>query len=123
MSTYFTKDHEWLKVEGDVATVGITDFAQNQLGDVVYVELPENGKSVSQDDEVAVVESVKAASEVYAPVDGEIVEGNELLVDEPAKVNEAPEGAAWFFKIKLSNAAQLKDLMSEADYKAFVATL
>ncbi len=82
MSTYFTKDHEWLKVEGDVATVGITDFAQNQLGDVVYVELPENGKSVSQDDEVAVVESVKAASEVYAPVDGEIVEGNELLVDE-----------------------------------------
>ncbi len=123
MSTYFTKDHEWLKVEGDVATVGITDFAQNQLGDVVYVELPENGKSVSQDDEVAVVESVKAASEVFAPVDGEIVEGNELLVDEPAKVNEEPEGAAWFFKIKLGNADQLKALMSEADYKAFVETL
>ncbi|GHB21845.1 glycine cleavage system H protein [Pseudovibrio japonicus] len=123
MSTYFTKDHEWLKVEGDVATVGITDFAQNQLGDVVYVELPENGKSVSQDDEVAVVESVKAASEVYAPVDGEIVEGNELLVDEPAKVNEEAEGAAWFFKIKLGNASQLEGLMSEADYKAFVETL
>ncbi|KZL14067.1 glycine cleavage system protein GcvH [Pseudovibrio ascidiaceicola] len=123
MSTYFTKDHEWLKVEGDVATVGITEFAQSQLGDVVFVELPENGKNVDQDDEVAVVESVKAASEVYAPLDGEIVEGNELLVDEPAKVNEDPEGAAWFFKMKLGNAAQLEALMSEADYKAFVETL
>ncbi|MFS8180383.1 glycine cleavage system protein GcvH [Pseudovibrio denitrificans] len=123
MSTYFTKDHEWLKVEGDVATVGITEFAQSQLGDVVFVELPENGKTVAQDDEVAVVESVKAASEVYAPLDGEITEGNELLVDEPAKVNEDPEGAAWFFKIKLGNAAQLEALMSEADYKAFVETL
>ena len=123
MSTYFTKDHEWLKVEGDVATVGITEFAQNQLGDVVYVELPENGKTVAQDDEVAVVESVKAASEVYAPLDGEIVEGNELLVDEPAKVNEDPEGAAWFFKMKLGNTAQLEALMSDADYKAFVETL
>ncbi|KZL18776.1 Glycine cleavage system H protein [Pseudovibrio axinellae] len=123
MSTYFTKDHEWLLVEGDVATVGITDFAQSQLGDVVYVELPESGKNVAQNDEVAVVESVKAASEVYAPVDGEIVEGNELLVDEPAKVNEEPEGAAWFFKIKLGNTTQLEELMSEADYKAFVETL
>ncbi|AEV36088.1 Glycine cleavage H-protein, subgroup [Pseudovibrio sp. FO-BEG1] len=123
MSTYFTKDHEWLKVEGDVATVGITEFAQSQLGDVVFVELPENGKTVAQDDEVAVVESVKAASEVYAPLDGEITEGNELLVDEPAKVNEDPEGAAWFFKMKLGNAAQLEALMSEADYKAFVETL
>ncbi|KZK85178.1 Glycine cleavage system H protein [Pseudovibrio sp. W64] len=123
MSTYFTKDHEWLKVEGDVVTVGITEFAQSQLGDVVFVELPENGKTVDQDDEVAVVESVKAASEVYAPLDGEIVEGNELLVDEPAKVNEDPEGAAWFFKMKLGNAAQLEALMSEADYKAFVETL
>ncbi len=123
MSTYFTKDHEWLKVEGDVVTVGITEFAQRQLGDVVFVELPENGKNVDQDDEVAVVESVKAASEVYAPLDGEIVEGNELLVDEPAKVNEDPEGTAWFFKMKLGNAAQLEALMSEADYKAFVETL
>ncbi len=123
MSTYFTKDHEWLKIEGDIATVGITDFAQNQLGDVVYVELPESGKTVAQEDEVAVVESVKAASEVYAPIDGEIVEGNELLVDEPAKVNEAAESDAWFFKMKLGNAAQLEELMSEADYKAFVETL
>lgn len=123
MSTFFTKDHEWLKVEGDVATVGITDYAQAQLGDVVYVELPENGKTLAQGDEAAVVESVKAASEVYAPVDGEIVEGNEVLVDEPAKVNEEPEAGAWFFKIKLSNTSQLDELMSEADYKTFVDEL
>lgn len=123
MSTFFTKDHEWLKVEGDVATVGITDYAQAQLGDVVYVELPENGKTLAQGDEAAVVESVKAASEVYAPVDGEIVEGNEVLVDEPAKVNEEPEAGAWFFRIKLSNTTQLDELMNEADYKTFVDEL
>ncbi|WP_068080896.1 glycine cleavage system protein GcvH [Polycladidibacter stylochi] len=123
MSTYFTNDHEWIKVEGDIATVGITDYAQAQLGDVVFVELPETGKTLAKGDEAAVVESVKAASEVYAPLDGEIVEGNEVLVDEPAKVNDEPEGDAWFFKLKLNNKAQLDDLMNADDYKAFVDSL
>ncbi|MDD7911281.1 MULTISPECIES: glycine cleavage system protein GcvH [Pseudovibrio] len=123
MSTYFSEDHEWLKVEGDVATVGITDYAQAQLGDVVFVELPENGKTLSKGDEAAVVESVKAASEVYVPVDGEVVEGNEALVEEPGKVNEDPENSAWFFKIKLSDKGQLEGLMDEAAYKAYVETL
>lgn len=120
MSTYYSEDHEWISVDGDVATVGITDYAQSQLGDVVYVELPEAGKTLSKGDEAAVVESVKAASEVYAPVDGEVVEANAALVDEPAKVNEDPQGAAWFIKIKLANASQLDDLMDEAGYKAYV---
>ncbi|MXN66096.1 glycine cleavage system protein GcvH [Stappia sp. GBMRC 2046] len=120
MSTYYSEDHEWISVDGDVATVGITDYAQSQLGDVVFVELPEAGKNLSKGDEAAVVESVKAASEVYAPVDGEVVEANAALVDEPAKVNEDPQGAAWFIKIKLSNASQLEELMDEAAYKAYV---
>ena len=94
MTTYYSKDHEWIAVDGDKATIGITTYAQEQLGDVVYVELPEAGKALSQGDEAAVVESVKAASEVYAPIDGEVVEANDALVDEPAKVNEDPEGAA-----------------------------
>ncbi|WP_068318535.1 glycine cleavage system protein GcvH [Polycladidibacter hongkongensis] len=123
MSTYFTNDHEWIQVEGDTATVGITDYAQAQLGDVVFVELPETGKTLAKGDEAAVVESVKAASEVYAPLDGEIIEGNEVLVDEPAKVNEEPEAGAWFFKMKLANTAQLEELMSADDYKAFVDSL
>lgn len=123
MTTYFSKDHEWIAVEGDVATVGITKYAQEQLGDVVFVELPEAGKALSQGDEAAVVESVKAASEVYAPIDGEVVEANEVLADEPAKVNEDPEGGAWFIKMKVANAGQLSDLMDEAAYKAFVDTL
>ncbi|MBS8261353.1 glycine cleavage system protein GcvH [Roseibium polysiphoniae] len=123
MTTYFSKDHEWIAVEGDVATVGITKYAQEQLGDVVFVELPESGKALSQGDEAAVVESVKAASEVYAPIDGEVVEANEVLADEPAKVNEDPEGGAWFIKMKVANADQLSDLMDEAAYKAFVDTL
>ncbi|NVK36084.1 MAG: glycine cleavage system protein GcvH [Rhodobacteraceae bacterium] len=123
MTVYYSKDHEWISVEGDVATVGITSYAQEQLGDVVYVELPDAGKTVAQGDEAAVVESVKAASEVYAPLDGEIVEANEALADAPAQVNEDPEGAAWFVKIKLSNTDQLSELMDEAAYKAFVETL
>ncbi|MBD8877999.1 glycine cleavage system protein GcvH [Roseibium polysiphoniae] len=123
MTTYFSKDHEWIAVEGDVATVGITKYAQEQLGDVVFVELPEAGKALSQGDEAAVVESVKAASEVYAPIDGEVVEANEVLAEEPAKVNEDPEGGAWFIKMKVANADQLSDLMDEAAYKAFVDTL
>ena len=123
MTTYYSRDHEWIAVEGDIATVGITNYAQEQLGDVVFVELPDTGKTVSQGDEAAVVESVKAASEVYAPLDGEIVETNGVLADEPAKVNEDPEGAAWFVKMKLSNPDQLSELMDEAGYKAFIAEL
>lgn len=123
MSTRYTEDHEWITVEGDVATVGITDYAQQQLGDVVFVELPEVGRKVSKGDEAAVVESVKAASEVYAPLDGEIVEANSALADEPGKVNEDPEGAAWFVKIRLSDTSQLDSLMDEAAYKAHVEGL
>ena len=123
MSTRYTEDHEWITVEGDVATVGITTYAQEQLGDVVFVELPEVGRKVSKGDEAAVVESVKAASEVYAPLDGEIVEANGVLADEPGKVNEDPEGAAWFVKIKMSDAGQLDGLMDEAAYKAHLEGL
>lgn len=123
MSTHYTEDHEWISVDGDVATVGITDYAQSQLGDVVYVELPEAGKKLAKGDEAAVVESVKAASEVYAPVDCEVVEANGALVDEPAKVNEDAEGAAWFIKVRLSDVSQLDGLMDEAAYKAYVEGL
>ena len=123
MTTYYSKDHEWITVNGDVATVGITQYAQEQLGDVVYVELPESGKALSQGDEAAVVESVKAASEVYAPIDGEVVEANDILSDEPAKVNEDPEGSAWFLKMTVGNAGQLSDLMDAQAYKDYVETL
>jgi len=123
MTTYYSKDHEWISVDGDIATIGITAYAQEQLGDVVYVELPETGKTLAQGDEAAVVESVKAASEVYAPIDGEVVEANDALADEPAKVNEDPQGAAWFLKLKVGNAGQLSELMDEAGYKAYVETL
>ena len=101
MTTYYTNEHEWISVDGDVGTVGITKFAAEKLGDVVFVELPDAGKQVKKDADMAVVESVKAASDVYAPVTGSIVEGNSAIVDEPAKVNEDPEGAGWFVKIKL----------------------
>jgi glycine cleavage system H protein len=117
---YYTKDHEWIKVEGDVGAVGVTDHAQSQLGDIVFVELPEKGREVKQGDEAAVVESVKAASEVYAPVSGEVVEANEELTDEPATVNEDAEGKGWFMKIKLSNAAELDELMDRQAYEKFV---
>ncbi|WP_417693446.1 glycine cleavage system protein GcvH [Roseibium sp.] len=123
MTTYYTKDHEWIAVEGDIATVGVTDYAQSQLGDVVFVELPEAGKTLTQGDEAAVVESVKAASEVYAPIDGDVAEANDALADEPAKVNEDPEGAAWFIKLTITNKDQLSDLMDEAAYKSYVAGL
>lgn len=116
----YSDDHEWVRVEGDVGTVGITNFAKEQLGDVVYIEVPEVGTSVEKGGEVAVVESVKAASELYAPIDGEVVESNEGLADDPAPVNDDPEGEGWFFKIKIANAGQLDDLMDEAAYKAFV---
>lgn len=119
----FSKDHEWVRVEGDVATIGVTDYAQSQLGDVVFVELPPVGKDLAQHGEAAVVESVKAASEVYAPVSGKVVEVNGALVDAPDMVNGDPTGAGWFLKIKLSNPAELDDLMDQAGYDAFIAGL
>jgi glycine cleavage system H protein len=122
MTTYYTNEHEWIKVDGDVGTVGITKFAAEKLGDVVFVELPDAGKAVKKDADMAVVESVKAASDVYAPVTGEVVEGNAAIVDEPAKVNEDPEGAGWFVKIKLADKGQLSGLMDKAAYDAFCAT-
>lgn len=116
----FSKEHEWIRVEGDVATIGITHHAAEQLGDLVFVELPDVGKTVAPGDEAAVVESVKAASEVYAPVSGEVIEVNSVLADEPGKVNEAPEGDGWFMKLKLSDTSELEGLMDEAAYQAFV---
>ncbi len=121
MSTYYSEDHEWITVEGDIATIGITDYAQSQLGDVVFVELPEVGASMSQGDEAAVVESVKAASEVYAPIDGEVTEVNEGLEADPSKVNSDAEGDAWFIKMKVGDASQLDGLMDADAYKAFLA--
>lgn len=119
----YTSDHEWIRLEGDVATVGISNYAQEQLGDVVYVELPEVGKAVSKGSEAAVVESVKAASEVYAPLSGEIVEVNAVLGDAPGQINEDAEGNGWFMKIKLSDPGELDDLMDADDYATFVGSL
>ena len=116
----FTEEHEWLLEEGDLIVVGITEHAAEQLGDVVFVELPEIDTEVSKDDEVCVIESVKAASDILAPIDGEIVEVNEALVDEPGKVNEDPLGDAWFFKMKAADASQMDDMMDEAAYKDFI---
>jgi glycine cleavage system H protein len=116
----FSKDHEWVLMEGDIATVGITDFAQGQLGDVVFVDLPMVGDTVTKDTEAAVVESVKAASEVFAPLSGEVVEVNGAITDDPAKVNQDAEGAAWFFKMRLSDPAELEDLMDADAYAALV---
>lgn len=123
MTRYFTKEHEWIEVEGSSATVGITDYAQSQLGDVVFVEVPTPGTQVKAGGEAAVVESVKAASDVYAPVSGEVTEGNAALTDQPDLVNTAPEGDGWFFKLTLSNPAELEGLMDEAAYRDFVAGL
>ncbi len=124
MSTVkFTEDHEWVLVEGDVATIGISNYAQEQLGDVVFVELPEVGKELAKGDEAAVVESVKAASEVYAPITGEVVEINGVLDETPAKVNEDAQGDGWFVKVKLSDAGELEELMDEAAYNTFTAGL
>ena len=121
MTVKYSEDHEWIKVEGDIATVGITQHAQDALGDVVFVELPEVGKTYAQKDTAGVVESVKAAADVYMPVSGEIVEINLALADEPSLANSDPMGAGWFFKVKLSDASQLDALMDEAAYKAFAA--
>jgi glycine cleavage system H protein len=119
----FTKEHEWIRRDGDLATVGITDYAQNQLGDVVYVELPEIGRHIAKGAEAAVVESVKAASEVYAPVSGEVVAVNDTIAGEPARVNADPMGEGWFLKLRLDDPAELDTLMDEEDYRRFVEGL
>ena len=117
----FSKEHEWLKVEGDVATVGITKHATEMLGDIVFVEVPESGKSIDKDGQAAVVESTKAASDVYSPISGEVIEGNKLIVETPESVDSDPEGASWFFKIKIKDKSELETLMSKAEYDKFVA--
>jgi glycine cleavage system H protein len=120
MTRYFTEDHEWIDVAGDVATVGITSYAQEQLGDIVFAEVPASGSALKKGGDAAVVESVKAASDVYAPVSGTVIEGNGALEGDPALVNTDPEGDGWFFKLKLSDPSELESLMDEAAYKAFV---
>ncbi|MES2001523.1 MAG: glycine cleavage system protein GcvH [Pseudomonadota bacterium] len=123
MSLYFTKDHEWVNVDGDHATVGISDHAQQALGDIVFAEVPDAGRRVSKGDEAAVVESVKAASDVYAPVSGEVTEGNSALGDDPSLINRDPEGDGWFFKLKLADPGELGGLMDEAAYREWCKTL
>jgi glycine cleavage system H protein len=123
MSRYYTEDHEWVEVDGDTGTVGISDYAQGQLGDIVFVEVPDEGKTVGKGDDVAVVESVKAASDVYSPVSGTVIEGNAALADTPELVNEDPEGDGWFFKLTLSDPSELESLMNESAYAEFVSKL
>jgi glycine cleavage system H protein len=123
MTTRYTKDHEWIRLDGDVATVGISEHAQNALGDIVYVELPEVGRQVEKGGEAAVVESVKAASDVYSPVAGQVVAINDQLDGAPATINEDAEGKGWFFRLKLADANQVNDLMTAEQYKEYLATL
>jgi glycine cleavage system H protein len=123
MSIRFTKDHEWIKVDGTIGTVGITDYAQHALGDVVFVEVPEAGRKLAKGGDAAVVESVKAASEVYSPVSGTVIKGNDALADQPALVNESPEDQAWFFTVELSNPADLEELMDRAAYDEYIGGL
>ena len=123
MTTYFTREHEWIKVDGDTATVGITDHAQEALGDIVFTEVPDAGKQLAKGQEAAVVESVKAASDVYSPVSGEVTEGNQAVADDPSLVNSDPEGEGWFFKIRLADAGELEGLMDEGAYRDWVKTL
>jgi glycine cleavage system H protein len=123
MSLYFTREHEWIRVDGDVATVGISDHAQQALGDIVFAEVPQAGRTVTKGGEAAVVESVKAASDVYAPVGGEVIEGNAAIADDPALINRDPEGEGWFFKLKLADDGELEGLMDEAAYREWVKTL
>ena len=122
-SILYTKEHEWLRIDDSVATIGISDHAQEQLGEIVFVDLPDIGKQVNQNDDMAVVESVKAASDVFAPISGEVVEVNELLADEPAKVNESPEKEGWFCKLKIANPGELEDLMDSDAYQTFLETI
>ena len=123
MSVYFTKDHEWIRVEGNNAIVGISNHAQEQLGDIVFAETPEAGRSLRKGEEAAVVESVKAASDVYSPISGTVIEGNPALADDPAIINNDPEGAGWFFKLEVTDPSELEGLMDEAAYREFVASL
>ena len=123
MSLYFTRDHEWIRVDGDTATVGISDHAQSALGDIVFAEVPEAGKTLAKGQEAAVVESVKAASDVYSPLAGEVVEGNAAVADDPALINRDPEGEGWFFKLKLADPGEVDGLMDEAAYREWVQTL
>jgi glycine cleavage system H protein len=123
MTRYFTSEHEWIDVDGDVATVGITDYAQGQLGDIVFADVPAPGTVLAKGGDAAVVESVKAASDVYAPVSGTVIEGNAALADDPALVNSDPEGAGWFFRLTLADPAELDGLMDAAAYQALVETL
>ena len=117
----FSKKHEWVSVDGDIATVGITKHATELLGDIVFAEVPESGKAVEKDGQAAVVESTKAASDVYSPISGEIIEGNKLIVDDPGNINSDPEGTSWFFKIKIKDKSELDSLMSKTDYEKFIA--
>ena len=123
MSLYFTKEHEWIRVEGNSATVGISNHAQEALADIVFVEVPEAGRSLRKGEEAAVVESVKAASDVYAPISGSVIEGNQSIADDPTLVNNDPEGAGWFFKIEVADTSELDGLMDEAAYREWVKTL
>ena len=123
MSLYFTREHEWIRVDGDTATVGISDHAQQALGDIVFAEVPSVGKSLVRGDDAAVVESVKAASDVYAPVSGEVTAGNDALGDDPALINRDPEGEGWFFKLKLADPSELEALMAEGAYREWIKTL
>lgn len=123
MSLYFTKEHEWIRVDGDTATIGISNHAQEQLGDIVFAEVPEAGRRVRKGDEAAVVESVKAASDVYAPVSGEVLEGNSKVADDPSLVNSDPQGKGWFFKLRLEDPSELDGLMNENAYSDWVKSL
>ena len=123
MATRYTRDHEWIRLEGGVAVMGITPYAQEQLGDIVFAEVPETGRKLSKGQEAAVVESVKAASDVYSPVSGEVLDGNSKVADDPSIVNNDPEGEGWFFKVKLDNPGELDGLMDESAYRDWVKTL
>jgi glycine cleavage system H protein len=123
MPRYFTEEHEWIDVDGDIGTVGISDYAQGQLGDIVFVDVPDEGKELTKGDEAAVVESVKAASDVYAPVSGTVIEGNPALTGDPSLVNSDPEGDGWFFRLTLSDPSELEELMDEDAYAGFVKKL
>jgi len=123
MPVYFTREHEWIRVDGDTATIGISNHAQEQLGDIVFAEVPEAGRKLGKGQEAAVVESVKAASDVYAPVAGEVVEGNQAVADDPSLINSDPEGEGWFFKLRLDNPGEIEGLMDEASYREWIKTL
>lgn len=123
MTRYFTEEHEWIDIDGDAATVGITDHAQSQLGDIVFIEVPKPGTALAKGKEAAVVESVKAASDVYSPIGGTVTEGNTAIEDDPALVNSDAEGAGWFFKLTIGDASEFEGLMDEAAYREFVASL